>query len=557
MHSRNLFAYTLLFIAGAASAYGQAIVNFGNHSNVAFTATADRQVYLDYVGGTPLVGLNYGAQLYYGRDATSLTPATPPARFRALNTLLPGTWAGGNRTLLGFNYGDTVILQVRVWDMNQFPTFEHAAWAGGVTGVSAPFQYLAGTPSQPPSAFVMENFRAFALGSPPPFVNEAPRFTGGQNITVAEDALWTVVTRWAKGMTAGPPSEVGQSLSFSVSNSAPTLFSIQPSILANGDLWFKPATDAHGNARVTVWLHDNGGTANGGRDTSDPQFFDLTITAVNDAPTALLQSVTVNEDATIAITLMGIDVEGDTLGFTSGAPGRGTNTYHNGIVLYTPPENYFGEDSFSFMAFDGQAESEPAVVRITVRPVNDAPVARAGIEPLLNLSSAISNTLVLSLNGSNAAVVLGGSESFDIDNASIEHLWFEGVTELAHGPLTTNAFALGPHSVSLVVSDGELTASTVVDFEVISLGDAINVIVLMLDSSSLSRSLQRPLVASLKAAAQSFENSEVNAGTNQLAAFLRKLDVQLGATHPELVNDLRTATQGIIDAIESLQVTRQ
>ena len=35
---------------------------------------------------------------------------------------------------------------------------------------------------------------------------------------------------------------------------------------------------------MTVQLHDNGGTANGGVDTSAPQTFTITVTAVNDAP---------------------------------------------------------------------------------------------------------------------------------------------------------------------------------------------------------------------------------------------------------------------------------
>ena len=35
---------------------------------------------------------------------------------------------------------------------------------------------------------------------------------------------------------------------------------------------------------MTVHVHDNGGTANGGVDTSAPQTFTITVTAVNDAP---------------------------------------------------------------------------------------------------------------------------------------------------------------------------------------------------------------------------------------------------------------------------------
>src|SRR5205085_734623 len=44
-------------------------------------------------------------------------------------------------------------------------------------------------------------------------------------------------------------------------------------------------------------------------------------------------------------------------------------------VTYTPDLNYNGPDSFTFTANDGQADSAPATVSITVNPVNDAPTA--------------------------------------------------------------------------------------------------------------------------------------------------------------------------------------
>ena len=40
-------------------------------------------------------------------------------------------------------------------------------------------------------------------------------------------------------------------------------------------------------------------------------------------------------------------------------------------LLYTPEANYFGPDSFTFKAADGQASSTPASVAITITPVND------------------------------------------------------------------------------------------------------------------------------------------------------------------------------------------
>ncbi|HET9416390.1 MAG TPA: hypothetical protein VFP30_02505, partial [Candidatus Limnocylindria bacterium] len=48
---------------------------------------------------------------------------------------------------------------------------------------------------------------------------------------------------------------------------------------------YTPAANANGTATVTVTLQDNGGTADGGDDTSDEQTFTITVTAVNDAPT--------------------------------------------------------------------------------------------------------------------------------------------------------------------------------------------------------------------------------------------------------------------------------
>ena len=55
---------------------------------------------------------------------------------------------------------------------------------------------------------------------------------------------------------------------FIVTNNNNALFSVQPTVVANGTLTYTPAANANGTATVTVQLHDNGGTANGGVDTS-------------------------------------------------------------------------------------------------------------------------------------------------------------------------------------------------------------------------------------------------------------------------------------------------
>src|SRR4029079_11140732 len=118
-----------------------------------------------------------------------------------------------------------------------------------------------------------------------PSTNHAPVFTKGADQSVFEDAGPQTVPAWATGIGPGSPNESGQTLTFIVSNNNTALFSAQPAIAANGTLFYTPAANANGSATVTVQLQDNGGTANGGGDTSAPQTFTIAVTAVIHAPT--------------------------------------------------------------------------------------------------------------------------------------------------------------------------------------------------------------------------------------------------------------------------------
>jgi hypothetical protein len=115
-------------------------------------------------------------------------------------------------------------------------------------------------------------------------VNDVPSYTKGPDQTVPEDCGLQTVSAWATSISAGPSDEAGQALNFIVTNNNNTLFSAQPAIAANGTLTWAPVLNQNGSATVTVRIHDNGGTANGGVDTSAPQTFSITVTPVNDPP---------------------------------------------------------------------------------------------------------------------------------------------------------------------------------------------------------------------------------------------------------------------------------
>ncbi|CAG0933418.1 PE-PGRS family protein PE_PGRS18 [Thermoflexales bacterium] len=109
-------------------------------------------------------------------------------------------------------------------------------------------------------------------------VNDAPSFVKGADQTVNQSTGAQVVTGWATALRPGPANESRQTLTFALTNTNPALFSVQPTVDVSGTLRYTPAASASGVATVTVTLKDNGGTANGGVDTSVPQTFIVTVT---------------------------------------------------------------------------------------------------------------------------------------------------------------------------------------------------------------------------------------------------------------------------------------
>jgi hypothetical protein len=110
-------------------------------------------------------------------------------------------------------------------------------------------------------------------------VNQAPSFTAGsdQQASSANGGVSYAITGWATNILAGPPNESGQSVHFIVSTDHPELFTTAPAISADGTLTFQTADNADGVATVTVYLQDDGGTANGGQDTSEAVTFTITV----------------------------------------------------------------------------------------------------------------------------------------------------------------------------------------------------------------------------------------------------------------------------------------
>jgi len=52
----------------------------------------------------------------------------------------------------------------------------------------------------------------------------------------------------------------------------------------------------------------------------------------------------------------------------------------DGSFTYTPAQDYFGEDSFSYVIVDGNERSTPIKIRLRIKPVNDAPIVETSVD---------------------------------------------------------------------------------------------------------------------------------------------------------------------------------
>ena len=282
-------------------------------------------------------------------------------------------------------------------------------------------------------------------------------------VVTAEEDTATTVAKFAKDMSAGPAHESAQVVSFVLTSDKPEMFSEGPAISSSGELTFTPASDAVGTALVSVYAKDNGGTTDGGVDSSAARTFKVTVTGVNDAPVAGSQVVTALEDTAKAITLGGFDAEGTTLTYTVvRQPTKGTLSGTAPNLTYTPAANVSGADNFTFKVSDGTLESGPGTVSITVASVNDAPVAS-------NQSAAGSEDDALAIV-LNAADVDGDKLTYTVLTAPTKGELFGTAPNLIYVP---NPEVSGTDSFTYKVSDGTLESTVVtVSITVASVNDA-------------------------------------------------------------------------------------
>jgi hypothetical protein len=279
----------------------------------------------------------------------------------------------------------------------------------------------------------------------------------------------------------------------------------------------------------------------------------ITVTNCNQCPTANPLSVAVDQDSHVNFQLPASDPDGDSLQYIiTQAPAHGTLVLQvqTGAGSYTPAPGYCGPDSFRFKVTDGRCESAPATVSVAVRCLNLPPTGciAAIVPPECTFTNADGTLLVVSVNGADACVTLQGGAT-DPEGQPLQYFWLTNGTPLAVGGTVTNCFKLGCHTVTFVATDpAGASCMTNLHFCVIAPSEAVEQCIDLVDRSEVERKNKRPLIASLKAAAASFERGDFEAALNQLHAFQNKVRAQIAA-NPAAAQAFIDCAQKIMEAV--------
>lgn len=218
-----------------------------------------------------------------------------------------------------------------------------------------------------------------------------PPTANDDTLTINEDAANSPLNVLANDSSDPDPTETLTITSITQPTTGGTV-----SIAVDGkSLVFNPTANFSGAVTFTYTMTD--GTAG----STDTATVNLTITAVNDNPTAGADAQTVTEDAA-ATTIDVLANDGfapdvnETLTVTAVTQGNqgGTITIGTGgaNVIYTPKANFNGTETFTYTVSDGNGGTATGTVTMTVTAVNDNPDAVA------DSATTIKNTGPLTIN---------------------------------------------------------------------------------------------------------------------------------------------------------------
>jgi hypothetical protein len=208
-----------------------------------------------------------------------------------------------------------------------------------------------------------------------------------------------------------------------------------PNDPTDDEINYTPATDFNGTDTFDYTIEDSDG------DTSTATVT-VTVNSVNDLPTAVDDTATVDEDSgTTSIDVTdnddfggdGASVGTITLPSATSANGGTLTVNDNGTpndptddeVNYTPATNFNGTDTFDYTIEDSNGDTSTATVTVTVNSVNDLP-------------TAVNDTATVNENSGATSIDVTDNDDFGGDGPSVGTITLPSATSANGGTLTVN-----------------------------------------------------------------------------------------------------------------------
>jgi hypothetical protein len=142
--------------------------------------------------------------------------------------------------------------------------------------------------------------------------------------------------------------------------------------IVDGQVRYIPNKNFNGTDTFRYWITDDNGD-------SDVASVKVIVKEVNDAPRALDDDYSMNEDGRLIIADFmknDVDADGDILFVkTNTSPVYGKLTYNGKNFLYIPEKDFNGVDYFKYVISDTKGNLSEAKISVNVLKVNDAPIA--------------------------------------------------------------------------------------------------------------------------------------------------------------------------------------
>jgi hypothetical protein len=220
------------------------------------------------------------------------------------------------------------------------------------------------------------------------------------------------------------------------------------------NITYTPAPGFSGTDSFTYKVND-------GVDDSGPATVTLTVIAVNHPPNANAQSLQLAEDSPLPIKLTATDADSDPITYLIiSGPTNGTLTGIAPNLTYLPFTNYNGADSFTFKASDGKLDSAPALVTLSIAPLNDAPVLVPPASQALHKNSAAMTWQfsVSDVDDSVGAIKVTASSS-DSSIVAPSGILLSGTGTTRSVTITPMLGATGQVQIYLMASDAKASSS--------------------------------------------------------------------------------------------------